>query len=565
MERARVHPRRLVVQPGDRLRRARRQLLLQRRDGVERQLLGVGSDQAGRAALRARRRRQHRVRQGRGQLLRRHQQAGGQPDRAAGLLRGERRCQSCFTVPACFLRQQLDDCATQVVNVRHAFAKISPKHDYQPRNWDGLQMNLFGIWDVGLEPPHLQPPVRRDQHRHQAPRGALQLVAEVVPGRRQDADPVQPAPAADDPVLRGVVARAVPARAVRRRASRSSRQWNDAVKCAAADAMGIDDVGQPVRSDADQAGHLRVVPQPGADRRRPRRVQGGPRSRSSTRKGNVVLGDDGNPILRARQGDPRRSTIFWVNEQQNAGPLGYGPPLFDIETGETISGQAYIYGAALDTYAARSRDLVRADPRQPVARGLRRRHQHQGLGGVEPGGRVEPAGDASRPTRVRSMYKAMDFTWARGQAPEAPIDTSSPTAFMQSWKNREDAMYKSNLWGQSQADLPQVRRDKLKGGQLEAMMITPDIMAMGGAAPATDWTSLSEAEKIRVSPLRSQAVRAGDQRAHGHDARVRRRLRRLRRRGRGAARAAARQRPEHPEHGSGGDPAAAAQGHLPRR
>src|SRR4029079_15297365 len=63
-------------------------------------------------------------------------------------------------------------------------------------------------------------------------------------------------------------------------------------------------------------------------------------------KGNAVLGDDGNPILRARQGDPRRSTIFWVNQFQAAGPLGYGPPLFDIETGETISGQANNYGGA---------------------------------------------------------------------------------------------------------------------------------------------------------------------------------------------------------------------------
>src|SRR5205807_1746342 len=108
---------------------------------------------------------------------------------------------------------------------------------------------------------------------------------------------------------------------------------------------------------------------------------------------------------------------------------------------------------------------------------------------------------------VRAMYHAMDFSWARGQAPEAPLDTSSPKAFMQSWKNREDAMYKANLWGQSQADLPQVRRDKLKGSQLEAMMITPDVMAMGGAAPSSDWTSLSEAEKARVSPLRSEAVR----------------------------------------------------------
>ncbi len=74
-------------------------------------------------------------------------------------------------------------------------------------------------------------------------------------------------------------------------------------------------------------------------------------------------------------------------------------------------------------------------------------------------------------------------------------------------------MYASNLWGQSQADLPQVRRDKLKGTQLEAMMVTPDIMAMGGAAPATDWTSLSEAEKDARLAAALGGGAAGDQRS----------------------------------------------------
>ncbi len=56
----------------------------------------------------------------------------------------------CFSAPKCFLAYQTDDCASQIVKVRHAFAKISPKHDFEPRNWDGVQMQLFGIWDVGL-------------------------------------------------------------------------------------------------------------------------------------------------------------------------------------------------------------------------------------------------------------------------------------------------------------------------------------------------------------------------------------------------------------------------------
>ncbi|MGZ3406625.1 MAG: zinc-dependent metalloprotease, partial [Polyangia bacterium] len=411
---------------------------------------------------------------------------------------------SCFTVPACFLRQQLDDCATQVVNVRHAFSKLSPTHDYQPRNWDGLQMNLFGIWDVGLNRLtynrqygvtntgikrhaarfNLWQKSYQDDGRTPIPYNQRQL--RTIPYYAESS--LEPFPPELFDQGKKVIS-----------------QWNDAVKCAAADAMGF--MGPDKQCDRSQI-HQDIFVwchnpvQIGVD---PDACQADLKPQLDA-KGNVVLGDDGNPILRARQGDPRRSTIFWVNQIQNAGPLGYGPPLFDIETGETISGQAYIYGGALDTYAARSRDIVE------LLLGQQAPEDFVSGANIKDWVQSNRAGAASLPVThsiddVRKMYKAMDFSWARGQAPEAPIDTSSPQAFMQSWKNREDAMYRANTWGQSQADLPQVRRDKLKGSQLEAMMITPDVMAMGGAAPATDWTSLSEAEKTRVSPLRSEAVR----------------------------------------------------------
>src|SRR5579883_320680 len=59
-----------------------------------------------------------------------------------------------FTIPTCpdFGLNSYDqrDCTEQTYKIRHAFAKIGPNHDYEARNWDGLQMNLFGIWDVGL-------------------------------------------------------------------------------------------------------------------------------------------------------------------------------------------------------------------------------------------------------------------------------------------------------------------------------------------------------------------------------------------------------------------------------
>ncbi|HXJ23568.1 MAG TPA: zinc-dependent metalloprotease [Polyangia bacterium] len=59
-----------------------------------------------------------------------------------------------------------------------------------------------------------------------------------------------------------------------------------------------------------------------------------------------------------RNGDLRYSFIYWVDRPQPDGPLGYGPPSADPETGEIVSASAYIYGASLDTYAQFAVDSI---------------------------------------------------------------------------------------------------------------------------------------------------------------------------------------------------------------
>ena len=60
-----------------------------------------------------------------------------------------------------------------------------------------------------------------------------------------------------------------------------------------------------------------------------------------------------------QMGDLRYSFVWWVNEAQPNGPLGYGPSSADIESGRIISGNAHVYGAALDSYARSAADVVR--------------------------------------------------------------------------------------------------------------------------------------------------------------------------------------------------------------
>lgn len=58
-------------------------------------------------------------------------------------------------------------------------------------------------------------------------------------------------------------------------------------------------------------------------------------------------------------GDLRYNHVYWVDDPQLQGPLGYGPNAADPETGEVYSGTAYVYGAGVDTTATYALDLVK--------------------------------------------------------------------------------------------------------------------------------------------------------------------------------------------------------------
>lgn len=74
---------------------------------------------------------------------------------------------------------------------------------------------------------------------------------------------------------------------------------------------------------------------------------------------NCLFCIDYNEDNSARNGDLRHNFIYWVDDNQSAGPLGYGPSFAHPETGRIVAGNAYVYGAAVDTYAQWGADLVR--------------------------------------------------------------------------------------------------------------------------------------------------------------------------------------------------------------
>ena len=65
------------------------------------------------------------------------------------------------------------------------------------------------------------------------------------------------------------------------------------------------------------------------------------------------------PFTYQQVGDVRWNFAYWINEDQPEGPLGFGPSGPDPQNGRIISGNAYVYGAAIDGYARESMDIVR--------------------------------------------------------------------------------------------------------------------------------------------------------------------------------------------------------------
>lgn len=414
-----------------------------------------------------------------------------------------------FSYPRCFFGYEQDDCATQEVKIRHAFAKVGPNHDYEPRNWDGKQMNLFGVWDVGLRRltynrqygPTNSGIVRHaarfniwkksyttDANGNKTPIPYKDRELRYIPYYAEGSQPYQLKDGSWDyrfpedlyPQFQEIIG-----------------QWNDAMKSAVKDLTGADaphDIFVPC--------HVPV--QLGVDNEH---CTDGLQAQFDA-NGNVVKGEDGKPIIRPRQGDPRHSMVFWVDEQQNAGPLGYGPPLYDEETGETISGQAYIYGAALDTYAARSRDLLLLQngefSTEDFTAGTNvKEYVAQNKLGV----RSKPK--TYTPQQAAAAARAMDFSFAKGFTPQngyPTLDTSSNNALKRSLDARENAIY-GNYFGPGGApDARDTKLSRLIGQPLEKMMVTPDNMAISGVSPMYKWDQLSPIEKQQVSPLREQIM-----------------------------------------------------------
>jgi hypothetical protein len=195
-----------------------------------------------------------------------------------------------------------------------------------------------------------------------------------------------------------------------------------------------------------------------------------------------------------RRGDFRKIQLNWIDEAQLSSPLGYGPPLPDPRTGESISAATNIYGEALDGYVAYQRDMVRllTDPNFPWNDYLVGDLQASfvafskyGISGKD-GKFVMPKSDlnwqrrgrATSKDRIKTLFSKMDTGWAAGLAKDTKLNTSAGhDVFQQSVKTRISAISQSGAFGDGTGTyLGYSRLNMLRDTPIEDRLMTSEMM-----------------------------------------------------------------------------------------
>ncbi len=219
-----------------------------------------------------------------------------------------------------------------------------------------------------------------------------------------------------------------------------------------------------------------------------------------------------------RLGDIRYNHIVWVDAPQQSSPLGYGPPLADPLTGETVSAVANIYGAPLDWYAVYARDILRMLTDQnfqwedylwgrlqwdfvkktgtegtytmPEAAGRDKR-------GVIPSGHRRRSWESRTYTKndIRRLFNNMNHDWTAAIPPSAGFAGASGKMTadeVKSWLHRrESSIARAGVLGNG-TNPQQGRLNMLRNTYWEDLMMTPQwLMANAQTLQAAGYDPLT--------------------------------------------------------------------------
>lgn len=237
-----------------------------------------------------------------------------------------------FPVPSCWLfNRSHSDCQGGVAKVRYSFAAVPETTNYVPLAYDDRRLNEFGAFrterytyddEYGL----VEPSVLRLANR-------WNILKEGASCLRPDADqPYADCGVEDYRSIVYYVSEDHPEH-LRAPAVAIGDAWNQVFREAVSGASGL--------AEAALADHRFVTVCP---------------------HNPVEAGDPaecGEPGLNPQIGDIRYSFNYYVPEQQESSPLGFGPANVDPITGQIVSASAYFYGAPARWLARRTLDLFK--------------------------------------------------------------------------------------------------------------------------------------------------------------------------------------------------------------
>ncbi len=222
-----------------------------------------------------------------------------------------------------FRQNGIGDCTEDQIKVRTSMLKvdIQREQDYEPMPYDDRRLGEFGYF-------------RTERPTYDRGHGntftGLQLLAnrhEIWADNRDDQGRLKPYA---DRKLRPVVYHLSPGfpQELVEVAEQMAAEYDETFKrvAAAAREQTYDEVSDDVRRDTDGGTCLFCLD----------------------------LNEDGE----ARIGDLRYNFMYWVDDNQMVGPLGYGPSSAHPESGRIVSAAAYVYGAGVDRYAQFAKDIV---------------------------------------------------------------------------------------------------------------------------------------------------------------------------------------------------------------
>jgi hypothetical protein len=262
-------------------------------------------------------------------------------------------------IPLCWYFYRFDDCTASEVVVRNSFLRVEDR-DYEPQHWTGIDMELFGYFDVSRPGYDEQyGPTNEGRERFQV---RWNIWERSHDGRSCESDDecddgtnvgsvcdelqgectipyrdreVRPIPYHTSPDLEPAFVQV---------AQEVMGQWNEGFR-ATVDGLRIweciDDGGDPdTCSNTNEASPDVLVFCPN----------------------NPV--QDGDPAAcgpagtAPRLGDIRYNLLWAVPQPGLGNPFGFGPAQVDPVTGEVVSAQALLYDAEMRSYAAWARDVV---------------------------------------------------------------------------------------------------------------------------------------------------------------------------------------------------------------